>query len=82
MRYIEQKHKEGSIVFSAPFAGRLGRITIVDVESNDKLFDLLNADPLFRYTKREIIPLVTNAKVYQNYELLKRSLEESGDKTE
>ena len=66
--YLRRLEKEGKIKFTAAFLGKRARVIIFDVESDGELFECINADPLFNYMEREVIPLISNEKVYSIYE--------------
>ena len=56
--------------FTAVFLGKRARVMILDVESDVQLFDVLNCDPLFNYSDREIYPLIRHENAYARYENL------------
>jgi hypothetical protein len=71
-KYIKQLEKEGVIKFTAPYIGRRARVIIFEVKSDEQLFEAINGDPLFPYTERETIPLISNDKVYAIYERIEK----------
>jgi muconolactone delta-isomerase len=71
--YLRRLEKAGKIKFTAAFLGKRARVIIFDVESDEELFECINADPLFNYMEREVIPLISNEKVYSIYEAIEES---------
>jgi len=71
-KYIKQLEKTGIIRFTAPYIGKRARVIIFDVKSDEQLFEAINGDPLFPYTERETIPLISNDKVYAIYEKIEK----------
>jgi muconolactone delta-isomerase len=71
LEYWERLEQQGKLVFTAPYVGRRARVAIYDADSNDELFDLINADPLFRYLDREVVPLGTNEQLRELYQRMR-----------
>lgn len=55
---IKQLEANGKVVTGGAMIGRRAGVVIVDVESNDELFDVLNRLPLSGYLEWEVIPLI------------------------
>jgi muconolactone delta-isomerase len=55
---IKQLESNGKVVTGGAMIGRRAGVVIVDVESNDELFDVLNRLPLSGYLDWEVIPLI------------------------
>ncbi|HJX22923.1 MAG TPA: muconolactone Delta-isomerase family protein [Candidatus Bathyarchaeia archaeon] len=71
--YLRRLEKEGKIKFTAAFLGKRARVIIFDVESDEELFECINADPLFNYMERETHALISNEKVYSIYEGIEKA---------
>lgn len=60
MRLWDELIERGKVVYTAPYVGRKARVAVYRVDDLDELLDLINADPLFHYMQREVIPLASN----------------------
>lgn len=67
LAYWDELQARGKVVYTAPYVGRRARVAIYEAESNEELFDLINADPLFPYLEREVVPLSTNEQIRKLY---------------
>lgn len=63
---IKQLESNGKVVTGGAMIGRRAGVVIVDVESNDELFDVLNRLPLSGYLEWEVIPLIPAGRALES----------------
>lgn len=68
MAMWEQLTERGKVVYTAPYVGRKARVAVYRVDDLNELLDLINADPLFHYMQREVIPVASNDHLKEIYQ--------------
>jgi len=58
-RYFDKLEKDGTIEVDYHLIGQQGAMMIVNVDSDEKLSNVIGQDPLFFECEREIYPLTT-----------------------
>ena len=58
-KYFEKLEKEKKIEIYYHLIGHQGSMTIVNVDSDETLSEIVGQDPMFFYSEREIYPLTT-----------------------
>lgn len=68
LAYWEKLQNGGQVIYTAPFVGKRARVAVYRVDSTGELLDLLNADPLFFFMDRDVVPLADNDHLRAIYE--------------
>jgi muconolactone delta-isomerase len=55
---IKQLEGNGKVIAGGALIGRRAGVVIVDVDSNEELFDILNRLPLSAYLEWEVVPMI------------------------